>query len=155
MNAKHSILIALCLLCSSAASAQSKLFDKYAGMDNVTSVYISKAMFNMMPVIGDIGLSLTNLKGKVESLQLVSSEQQERIVQMRKDFSRIVEGKHQELIRVRDGKTRVTFYADMNNNHVKDLLMLADTDSSFTVIQILGNFTLKDIQNITAEMDKP
>ena len=77
MNAKHSILIALCLLCSSAASAQSKLFDKYAGMDNVTSVYISNAMFNMMPVIGDIGLSLTNLKGKVESLQLVSSEQQE------------------------------------------------------------------------------
>ncbi|MDR2119013.1 MAG: DUF4252 domain-containing protein [Tannerellaceae bacterium] len=154
MKTKCSILLALCLLCSSLAIAQHQLFDKYAEMDNVTSVYISKAMFNMMPVIGDVGLSLMNMKGKVESLQLVSTEQKDRIPQMREEFTRLVSSRHQELMRVRDGKTRATFYADMNGDQVKDLLMLADTDSSFTVIQLLGNFTLKDIQEIAGEMGK-
>jgi hypothetical protein len=65
MKTKCSILVALCLLCSGVGRAQNRLFDKYAEMDHVTSVYISKAMFNMIPAIGDIGLSLTNMKGKV------------------------------------------------------------------------------------------
>jgi hypothetical protein len=73
---------------------------------------------------------------------------------MRKDFSHLVGRHHQELMRVRDGKTRATFYADMQGDQVKDLLMLADTDSSFTVIQLLGNFTLKDVQDIANEMNK-
>jgi hypothetical protein len=42
----------------------------------------------------------------------------------------------------------------MKGEQVKNLLMLADTDSSFTVIQLLGNFTLQDIQNIANEMNK-
>jgi hypothetical protein len=147
-------IIFLCLLSTGFCFAQNELFDKYAGRDKVTSVYISKAMFNMMPVVGDVGLSLVNLKGKVESLQLVSTEQPELIQQMQKEFSQLVGNRHQELIRVRDGKTKAAFYANMNGEQVKDLLMLASTDSSFTVIQLLGNFTLKDIQEITTEMNK-
>jgi hypothetical protein len=111
-------------------------------------------MFNMMPVLGDVGLSLVNMKGKVESLQLISTEQPELMQQMQKEFSQLVGKRHQELIRVQDGKTRAMFYASMNGEQVKDLLMLAATDSSFTVIQILGNFTLKDIQQIPIEMNK-
>jgi hypothetical protein len=37
------MLIALCLLCTSIGFAQNKLSDKFAEMDDVTSVYISKA----------------------------------------------------------------------------------------------------------------
>jgi hypothetical protein len=73
---------------------------------------------------------------------------------MRKDFTQLVSSEHQELMRVRDGKTRATFYADIHGDQVKNLLMLADTDSSFTVIQLLGNFSLKDVQDIANEMNK-
>jgi hypothetical protein len=155
MKAKYHILITLCLLLyASDGMAQSQLFDKYAEMDNVTSVYISKAMFNMMPAVGNIGLNLMNMKGKVESLQLLSTERQDRIQQMRREFTQLVDSRHQELMRVRDGKTRATFYADINGDRVTNLLMLADTDSSFTVIQLLGNFTLKDIQGIADQMNQ-
>jgi hypothetical protein len=51
-------------------------------------------------------------------------------------------------MRVRDEKTKATFYADMSGDLVKDLIMLADTEEGFTVIQLLGNFTLQDIQEI-------
>jgi len=123
-------------------------------MDNVTSVYISKAMFQMMPTIETAGLNLMNMKGKVEALQIVTTERQDQIPEMRKEFSQLVNKQHQELMRVRDGKTKATFYADMKGDQIKDLLMLADTDSSFVVIQLIGNFTLKDVQEITKDMDK-
>ncbi|GHU09110.1 hypothetical protein FACS189431_6610 [Alphaproteobacteria bacterium] len=153
MKVKFS-LVALCLVCSSFCFGQSKLFDKYAEMENVTSVYISKAMFDMMPLIGDIGLSMTNMKGKVESLQLVSTERVDQIPQMRKEFTQLVDKSHQELMRVRNGKTRTTFYADMKGDQIKNLLMLADSDSSFTVMQLLGKFTMKDIQEIAKDIEK-
>lgn len=153
MKAKY-LLTALCFVCTLAGSAQSKLFDKYADMDNVTSVYISKAMFQMMPAMQDVGLNLVNMKGKIESLQIVSTAREDQIPQMRKEFSQLVKNEHSELMRVRDGKTRATFYANMDGDKVKDLLMLADTDSSFTVIQLLGNFTLQDIREITKDMEK-
>jgi hypothetical protein len=148
------ILMALCLFCTTLAFAQDKLFDKYAEMDSVTSVYISKAMFLMMPVIENVGLNLMNMKGKIESLQLISTERADQIPQMRKEFTQLINKQHQELMRVRDGKTRATFYADMNGEQVKNLLMLADTDSSFTVIRLSGNFTLQDVQEITKDINK-
>ncbi len=153
MKAKY-LIIALLLACTQFGFAQDKLFDKYAEMDNVTSVYISKAMFQMMPVIGDVGLSLTNLKGKVESLQLVTTERKDLIPQMRGEFSKLVGNQHQELMRVRDGKTKATFYSNMKGDQVKDLIMLADTDSTFVVMQLVGNFTLQDIQEIANEVNK-
>jgi len=153
MKTKY-VIIALCFFCSTFAFAQDKLFDKYAEMDNVTSVYISKAMFQMIPNIENVGLNLMNMKGKIESLQLVSTEKTDQIPQMRNDFTQLINKQHQELMRVRDGKTRATFYADMQGEKVKNLLMLADTDSSFTAIQLLGNFTLQDIQEIAKEMNK-
>ena len=97
------ILLIFFLCCTSICFAQNKLFDKYSEMDNVTSVYISKKMFQM---------------------------------------------------RVKDGNTRATFYVKQKGDLISELIMLADTDKSFSVIQLIGNFTLQDIQEITKEMNK-
>lgn len=148
MKAKY-VIIALCFICSQISFAQNKLFDKYADMDNVTSVYISKAMFQMMPKVADVGMNIANLAGKMEGLQLVTTEKKDMIPQMRKEFTQLITKEQQELMRVKDGNTRFTFYANMKNDLITELLMLADADSSFTVIHLLGNFTLKDIQEIS------
>lgn len=153
MRTKY-IIIALCLTCSQMGFAQNKLFDKYADMDNVTSVYISKAMFQMMPKVADIGLNMANLAGKMEALQLVSTEKKEMIPQMRKEFTQLMNKDQQELMRIKNENTRVTFYANMKGDLITELLMLADADSSFTVIQLLGKFTLKDIQEMKDKVYK-
>jgi len=147
MKTKY-ILIAVCLFCTSIGFAQNKLFEKYTDMDNVTSVYISKAMFQMMPMINNVGVDLMNLKGKIESLQLVSTDNKDRAAQMKKDFSQLVTSQLQELMRVKDDKSNVRFYSNMQGDQIKELLMLVDDEDSFTAIRIVGNFTLKDIQDI-------
>lgn len=155
MKAKYFLIACIYLLFSQAGMAQTntKLFDKYAEMDSVSSVYISKAMFQMMPNIESGGLNLMNMKGKVESLQILNTSRMALMPDMRKDFNKLIKASHAELMRVKDGKTKATFYANMDGEKVKDLLMLADTDSTFTVIQLVGNFTLQDIQEITQSID--
>ena len=148
------ILLILFLCCTSICFAQNKLFDKYSEIDNVTSVYISKAMFQMMPKIETNGLNLMNLKGKINSLQIVTSDKREVRDQMRKEFSSLIGQSHEELMRVKDNDTRASFYIVQNGDLINEMIMLADTDNSFNVIQLLGNFTLQDIQEITKEMNK-
>ena len=146
------ILIIICLFCTSAGFAQNKLFEKYADMDNVTSVYISKAMFQMMGNVVNAGMNFTNLKGKIESLQLVSTEKQNMIAQMKKDFSQLVgNSQYQELMRVKDEKNRVNFFASMQGDLIKELIMLVNDEDSFTAIQLVGNFTLQDVQDIVKQ----
>ena len=119
----------LLLCCVNICFAQNKLFDKYADMDDVTSVYISKKMFQMMPVMETAGLNLANLKGKIESLQI--------------------------LTRVKDGKTKANFYVKQQGELIQELIMIADMDDGgFSVMQLLGRFTLQDVQEITSEINK-
>ena len=68
MKLKNIFLI-LFLCCTSLCFAQDKLFEKYADMDNVTSVFISKKMFDMIPNVESGGLNLMNLKGKILTTQ--------------------------------------------------------------------------------------
>lgn len=148
MKTKY-IILTLFLVCSSISFAQNKLFDKYAEMDNVTSVYISKAMFQMMPAMEAGGLSLMNLKGKIDNLQIISTKRTDLKEQMRKEFGALINKQHEELMRVKDGKTRATFYVKKKGEQVNELIMLADTDNEYSVIQLVGNFTLQDIQEIS------
>lgn len=123
-------------------------------MDNVTSVYISKAMFQMMPTMEAGGLNLMNLKGKIESLQILSTQNSTVKEQMKKEFSDLINDKYEELMRVKDQGTKATFYIKKKGDQISELIMLADTGSEFSVIQLLGKFSLKDIQSIATEVSK-
>ena len=135
MKLKNIFLI-LFLCCTSLCFAQDKLFEKYADMDNVTSVFISKKMFDMIPNVESGGLNLMNLKGKINNLQIVTSDKQEVRDQMRKEFSSLI------------SKSRASFYIVQNGDLINEMIMLADTDSDYVVIRITGKFTLQDIQDV-------
>lgn len=147
MKSKNIFLI-LFLCCTSLCFAQDKLFDKYADMDNVTSVFISKKMFDMMPNIESGGLNLMNLKGKINNLQLLTTEKRDVQDQMRKEFSGLISKSHEELMRVKDNNTKATFYIEQNGELINEMIMLADTDSNYVVIRLTGKFTLQDIQDV-------
>ena len=143
----------LLLCCVNICFAQNKLFDKYADMDDVTSVYISKKMFQMMPVMETAGLNLANLKGKIESLQILTTQKADLRERMRGEFKALIGKDHEELMRV--GKTKANFYVKQQGELIQELIMIADMDDgSFSVMQLLGRFTLQDVQEITSEINK-
>jgi hypothetical protein len=134
------------------AQSHQSLFDKYAETDGVTTIYISKAMFNIMPTMIDFGLSFNNMKGKIESLNMLITEKKSLVPQLKTEFAALIDKNHQELMRVREGKNRITFYGKMNGEHINDLLMVVDDDkSSYIIMELLGNFTLRDLQEIAGD----
>lgn len=147
-------LLGLLLCVSSFSFAQDKWFSKYADMDEVTTVYISKKMFQMMPTMEHIGLELANMQGKIDGLQILSTERKELQAQMRKEFSGMIGKEYEELMRVKDKETKANFYIRQQGELIKELIMLADTEENFSVIQLKGNFTLQDIQEITNESSR-
>ena len=148
------IFLILFLCCTSLCFAQDRLFEKYADMDNVTSVFISKKMFEMMPNIESGGLDLMNLKGKINNLQILTSEKREIRDQMRKEFSGLIGKSHEELMRVKDNNTKATFYIEQKGDQINEMIMLADTDSMYVIIRLAGKFTLQDIQNVANSFSK-
>ena len=137
----------LLLCCVNICFAQNKLFDKYAD--------ISKKMFQMMPVMETAGLNLANLKGKIESLQILTTQKADLRERMRGEFKALIGKDHEELMRVKDGKTKANFYVKQQGELIQELIMIADMDDGgFSVMQLLGRFTLQDVQEITSEINK-
>ena len=93
--------------------AQQSFFDKYAEMDGVSSVYITKSMLKMFPSMsGKInGVDVGNLASKLENIQILSADDSNIIEQLRKDTKHInSKNGYEELIRVRDDGDKTTIY---------------------------------------------
>ena len=55
-------------------------------------------------------------------------------------------------MRIKDGKDKVTFYVQQENEHIREMLMFADSDDEFVIIRLKGKFTLEDIQKIAKQV---
>ena len=156
MKLKYLLLI-FCLLSSSVIFAQTtfkSLFDKYEAEDDVTIVSISKSMFNMIP--GNIAkgnVDLQTILPKIESLLLITSSKSNVKEKMSLEFKSLIEKNknYEELMRVRDGKSNVIFNARKEGNTIRELIMFINDEGNFVAIQILGNFTLEEIQQIAKD----
>ena len=154
MKTRNSLLV-LFLLCSTLCFAQDKLFEKYADKDNVTSVYISKSMFQMMPDnMRAGGLDLGNLKGKIHNLQILTSENKEVKQQMKADFDAVVGKDHELLMKVKSDDTRASFFVKQKGEKISELIMLTDDEEDYVVMRLTGDFTIQDIRQIAEEVEK-
>ena len=152
----NSFLIVMFLFGSSFLYAQNnqiiKLFEKYENEDNVTVVSISKAMFTLIP--GNLQsdkVNIKNLSSKIESLLILTSDKQEMATKMSDDFKSFINRNknYEELMRIKDGKSTITFHAIKKGGFINEFFMLVSNEKEFVAIRIVGNFLIDDIQQIS------
>lgn len=150
-----SLLLIICLLCGSILYAQNstinKLFDKYENEDDITVISISKAMFKMIP--GNVNTNDVNIESimhKIEFMRILTSDKTNLKEMMNSEFKSFIESNknYEELMRIKNGKAIITFNARKNGDIISELVMLVNEENNFVVIQIAGNFTLDDVQEI-------
>jgi len=138
--------------------AQSKFFDKLAANDNVTAVYISKALLDMVPQLdtGADGPDLKQLANKLDQIEIYSCDDDAKtIAMMRSEIDAFSKNRNLEsFMRIKDKGQKVNFYGVKENSFFKDLIMTVDKDNSTTVIRIEGKFTSKDIENVVKTVNK-
>ena len=67
-------IILLLFLCSMFTYAQNSFYNKFANMDGVSSVYISKAMLNMVSGIGGADVDIAKIAPKLDNIMVIKSE---------------------------------------------------------------------------------
>ncbi|MDR0973420.1 MAG: DUF4252 domain-containing protein [Prevotellaceae bacterium] len=140
-------LVCLCAVQVATAQKYNKLFDKYADMEDVTSIYISEGMMsNILPNSIPISRSMRN---KLQVFNMVSTKNPQLMAQMQKEFASAVSGKdYKETMRVRDGKEQTRVYVKTKDEEITDLFMLVSNAEKFMAMQILGSFTLDEVRNL-------
>lgn len=143
------IITLLLSLCSLFTYAQDSFFDKFADMDGVTSVYISKAMLSMMPDIQTEGVNIGGVASKLDNIQILSCEKPAVIAKLKKETEFInPKNGYEELIRINDEGEKTTIYLKHDKNGKKEFVLLNNEKEEFTIIIITGNLTLQEIQGI-------
>ncbi|MDO5664210.1 MAG: DUF4252 domain-containing protein [Bacteroidia bacterium] len=157
---KKAILSILLLMSFSLAFAQKNPFEKFSDMDGVTSVYISKTMLSMIPKNSKMDYGGVNVGGflnKLSSILILTSEDQKIAPQMLSLANNRVKGSDYELLmRVKsDDNDNINFFMKGKPEDIRELIMIvAGNDGENVVMQFLGNFTLKDIQQMTEGFNK-
>ena len=142
------LLITLCSVCS---YGQQSFFDKYAEMEGVTSVYITKSMLSLFPKgqASVNGVNIGNIASRLNNIQILSADEQPIIDKLRKETSVInTRNGYEELMRVREDGEKTTIYFKDGKKDKKEFVLLLDEKDEFTIISIVGDLTLQEIQGI-------
>ena len=145
------IITLLTTLCSICSYGQQSFFDKYAEMEGVTSVYITKSMLSLFPKgqTSVNGVNIGNIASRLDNIQILSADEQPIIDKLRKETSVInTRNGYEELMRVREDGEKTTIYFKDGKKDKKEFVLLVDEKDEFTIISIVGDLSLQEIQGI-------
>ena len=145
------IIAIMATLCSVCSYGQQSFFDKYAEMDGVTSVYITKSMLSLFPKgqTNVNGINIGDIASRLDNIQILSTDEQPIVDKLRKETSHInTRNGYEELMRVREDGEKTTIYFKDGKKDKKEFVLLVDEKKEFTIISIVGNLTLQEIQGI-------
>lgn len=133
-------------------SAQDKLFTKFSNDDNISVVYISKALLEMIPDMDASvnGADFKQLANKLEQIEIYSCDNNMKtIAMMRNEMNAFTKNNtYESLMTVKEKEQLVHFLGYKQNNRFKDFIMYVDEKNSCTIIRIKGSFTSDDIKNV-------
>ena len=148
----RTFIITLLITLSSVCSyGQLSFFDKYAEMEGVTSVYITKSMLSLFPKAQTSvnGVNIGNIPSRLDNIQILSADEQPIIDKLRKETSGInTRNGYEELMRVREDGEKTTIYFKDGKKDKKEFVLLVDEKDEFTIISIVGDLSLQEIQGI-------
>lgn len=143
------IITLLFCLCSLVTYAQGSFFDKFADMDDVTSVYISKAMLSLMPDMKAEGVNIGGMASKLDNIQILSCENPAVIAKLKKELQYISpKNGYEELMRVNSEGEKTTIYLKQKKNVKKEFVLINSEEDEFTIIVITGDLSLEEMKGI-------
>jgi hypothetical protein len=159
------VLIAFILL-PNLFFAQQTVFDKFDGLDNVTSVLVTKKMFQMM---GNVKMDANDkemqkfisLTKKLDNLKVFTTSNPKIKADLKATSEKyIASAGLEELIRVKDGtqSIRISVKSAGKDSQIRELLMVIEDSGSgneTVLMSLTGNFDLNELSVLTDKMNLP
>lgn len=136
-------------------SAIDDLFQKYAGKEGITSVFISSKMFGMFNSQDTKDEDLNNLLSRLKSIRILTVEDStinEKInfydeLKKKVDFS-----VYEELMVVNEADNVTKFLIRESGKTIAELLIISGGKKGNTLISIRGDLDLKNISGLSKKM---
>ena len=149
---KRFILSALVAIVTLAAHAQHDYFEKYADMEGVTSVYVSKTMFKFiqgMPIEVD-DVDMGKIINKLDGLYILTTESPEIKEALLKETAFINKKKgYEELMRVKEDDQKVVVYLKEEKEKRTEYVLVVDSpDDEYVIMVFTGTLKPEDVQGI-------
>ncbi|MDE5647881.1 MAG: DUF4252 domain-containing protein [Muribaculaceae bacterium] len=142
-------VIVLMAVVSGSAQQISKFFDKYDDVEDVTSVYVSKAMLRMMPDVKTGDMDLSGLSGKLDCIRILSSNNNDMARKLKTDADKVLNANGYEvLVKVSEGKEKTNIYMKSDDKGVNEYFIVNEEPGDFNAILIVGKLTPEDVQKM-------
>jgi len=163
---KNLLLIISFISLSAVGMAQNnsidRVFDKYAGQEGFTTVYISKYMFSMFAnlegVEDDDLEDVQDVFGKLTGIKILAVDDPEALGKGLNFFDEIMKDlprdRYEELMVVKDSESDVVFLAREEDGVIVELLLIVGGEGDENaLIAITGEIDLSTIAKLSETMD--
>ncbi len=153
MMTKIKLIIAL-LIFSMTCSAQADFIKEFSKRDNMTSVVISKKMFQLVSSVPDLEINLEGMTDKIEGLYVLTTGDATNMKDLKAEMSKTVDSGYELLMTVKDDGDDINMYIKQEGELIKEFLMLIEEQSDCTLISIDGSFTMDEIVKMSQSFDE-
>lgn len=138
-------VIMLALTMMSFSQTPEKLYEKYKGNDDVTTIVLNEGLFKMVNDMEiDVHEDVNGIIDKLDKMIVLSSE--------KINFMKEVDlSKYDELINVNEGDEVVKIYGNVIDERIKELVIVTQELKESNLIFIKGDLRLEDLKKITKE----
>ena len=149
MKEKFFITFLIVLFGGMNITAQNNVFEKLSNTKDISTVFISKSLLNMMPSVDMGGKNIKVLSDKLEQMEIYKGSDKSARKAMNSEIKNLSKDKlYENLMTVKEDKKQVIFYAQKDKENFKDLVMYINKADESVIIRIIGDFTAKDIQDV-------
>jgi hypothetical protein len=144
------ILLTLFLaICFISVNAQASFFNKYEDMKGVSTVYISKNMFNMMPSMNFDNKDIGKIAKKLNMLRVLSCEKRSLAKSIYEDAMQYYKReKFEEVMRVNDDGDKCYIFQKASGKSINEFVLISTDDGELSILDFNGYITLDEIKRI-------
>lgn len=148
-----SAIIAVCTLISplNISAQTSDMFEKISDLENVTSVYVSKAMLSMMGSNIDMGgVNISEIASELNSIEILNITESESISQAKSLLSKLIKESDMELLtKIKEDDEKVTIYGKTAGKITSSIILSVEEPDELVIINITGNIPLDKIKSLS------
>ena len=143
-------------------SVTTKLYEKYSGIDGITTVHITKELFGMIAQMnfeGEEGDELNEMKDAMAGLEFIKivmfedgSDDNKDFVAFKKDLNAFDLEGYSELMVVDDKDEKIRFVARTDGEMINEFLILISSDTEVGFISIFGEMDMETISKVSQGM---
>lgn len=157
---KRLLIASILLLTVSFVFSQKATLKEYTKNDGVTAVTIPKNMLLLFPKNSNItygGINVAEFVDKLSDVNVFASRKDDVASKLIKDATEYMKiGGYDNLVSMKTEKEEtINFYIKTTDDYISELVLIVQRQSKESaVMQLMGKFTMEDIQEMIASAGK-